>query len=373
MNRRVTLRDIAVKSGFKRSTVSAALKGDPGVKSATRELIMRIAQELGYRPDPMLKALSVYRQAVKPANYRATLAWFSNTDAPQIYRTDYVFKRYVEGARARAEQLGYTIEEFTLRAPKMTPKRIEGILKARGINGIFVAPQPASRVKMRISFNWSQFHAVAFGFSLAWPPLHRVSAHHAGGAKLVVRKLLAMGYRRIGLVIDPHADKRVDGNWIGGYIANLAHRKLAPLIYLRPPHISEANLPRLKAWILKKKPEVLIAEWSPPLVEWLRKTCKLRVPEDIGVAGLNVLPDDTIYSGIDQREWEIGWNAADMLVNMINTHERGIPTVPHKLFIDGIWREGTTITRPLTSSTGLPYDGGKSAFYEKTPGWICRS
>jgi len=47
-----TVRLIAETCGYSRSSVSLALRGDPRLPEATREKILRVARELGYRPNP---------------------------------------------------------------------------------------------------------------------------------------------------------------------------------------------------------------------------------------------------------------------------------------------------------------------------------
>ena len=48
MGRRVTLKEIAQKTGFSINSVSHALKGKPDISEKTRELIVRTAREMGY-------------------------------------------------------------------------------------------------------------------------------------------------------------------------------------------------------------------------------------------------------------------------------------------------------------------------------------
>jgi len=349
MERRVTLRDIAEATGCHYSTVSLALRGDLRIQEQTREKILRTAQKLGYRPDPMVKALAVYREAIKPAIYHATLAWFSNARESQFH-PGYIFKHYVAGARTRAEELGYKLEEFVLHEPGMTLARLPKILQTRGISGILVAPQPPHRMLTGIHMDWTRFSAVAFGYSLAWPPIHLVSNHQYRAAKIAVRKLISLGYKRVALVVGEVSNGRVDGNWLGGYLTEILHKKLDPLVFLRTTKGSETLLedresPRLKAWLEKNKPDALIIDYSPPFIPWLKETCGLRVPEDIGVTSLNVQSDDMIHSGIDQNESEIGSAAVDLLVNMLHTNERGIPAISRRLLIEGTWRMGETVRR----------------------------
>src|SRR4051812_39344206 len=73
--RRVTVRDIAQKMGVSHVTVSYALRGLPRVSASMREKICQEAERLGYRPDPMLQALSSYRRLGRTPAIRAALAW----------------------------------------------------------------------------------------------------------------------------------------------------------------------------------------------------------------------------------------------------------------------------------------------------------
>jgi DNA-binding LacI/PurR family transcriptional regulator len=50
--------DVARKAGVDKSTVSLALSGSPKLPEATRSRIQRIAEELGYTPDPGLARLA---------------------------------------------------------------------------------------------------------------------------------------------------------------------------------------------------------------------------------------------------------------------------------------------------------------------------
>lgn len=55
---RIRMLDVARKAGVDKSTVSLALSGSPKLPEATRSRIQRIAEELGYTPDPGLARLA---------------------------------------------------------------------------------------------------------------------------------------------------------------------------------------------------------------------------------------------------------------------------------------------------------------------------
>jgi DNA-binding LacI/PurR family transcriptional regulator len=59
--RRVTIKDIAREAGVSKGAVSYALNDRPGLADATRERILRIADELGWRPNSAARSLSASR------------------------------------------------------------------------------------------------------------------------------------------------------------------------------------------------------------------------------------------------------------------------------------------------------------------------
>jgi DNA-binding LacI/PurR family transcriptional regulator len=59
--KRPTIADIARRAGVSTGAVSYALNGQPGVSPATRERILAIADEIGWRPNIAARALSVAR------------------------------------------------------------------------------------------------------------------------------------------------------------------------------------------------------------------------------------------------------------------------------------------------------------------------
>src|SRR5918911_2417298 len=59
--RRPTIADVARRAGVSPAAVSFAVNGRPGVSPATRERILEVAQELGWRPSASARALTEAR------------------------------------------------------------------------------------------------------------------------------------------------------------------------------------------------------------------------------------------------------------------------------------------------------------------------
>ena len=343
MNKRITVRDVAEKTGVHYSTVARALKNNTRVKEATRLKIQAVAREMGYAPDPMVSALSIYRSAMRRSVFHGTLAWFSNATGPMITPSAWLsIKNLAAGAREQAARMGYRIEEFPFLQAGMTPERYVQVLRARGIAGIIVGPQAPAHFDTEIRMDWSPFSCVALGPSVQWPPLHRVSNNQFRSIKIVVQELVALGYRRIGLYVEKQTHQRLDGAWLGGYMAEMTNQGL-PCPELLMDIITDIR--QVEDWIERNKLDAFIS--STGFYEFWLSKLKLRIPEDIGFASLHVL-EGTIQAGINQHDREIGRAVVNLLVGMMYRQEKGIPELSQRVFIDGTWQQGETVRRQNT-------------------------
>lgn len=73
----VTLRDIARELDVSHATVSLALRDHARISVETRLRVRMKADEMGYRQDPMLSALSHYRSARREIPRQTALAWIN--------------------------------------------------------------------------------------------------------------------------------------------------------------------------------------------------------------------------------------------------------------------------------------------------------
>ncbi|XHR29729.1 MAG: LacI family DNA-binding transcriptional regulator [Chthoniobacteraceae bacterium] len=334
MKKRVSIRDIAATLGLHHTTVSLALRDSPSLKPETKQKIQAAAVELGYRPDPMLTALAAYRQSKRPSSFHAVIAWINNwKDREAIFEVP-TYRAYYEGACETAQTLGYAVQEFWMHERGMTPARMQHILKARNISGLLLPPQPSPGATLH--FDFQDFPAITFGFSLQPSVLHLVTCHHSKALDLLMSHLVAKGYRRPGYCILDFTDSVVNYEWV------------SRLAYLYTKYPALVPIPRLTSlehgviakWIKKYKPDVLIGySFLLSQVEAL----SYRVPEDIGYASLAVDLADPHISGISQNDRFIGKIAVDLLVGMIHRGERGVPPIPIRTLIDSTWVEGETL------------------------------
>jgi LacI family transcriptional regulator len=338
--RRVTLRDIARVAGCHFTTVSLALRNHHGLPRETCERLQALATKLGYVPDPMLASFSSYRSALGPVGFRATLGWVTNYPGRNGWRQKKIFEDYFAGAEERALSLGYKLEEFWLREPGMTPARATQILRARGITGLIVAPQPEPA--MSVDLEWSQFSAVAIGYSLVKPSLHLVCVNQYRAMRHAMDELAAAGYRRPGMMMLQASDDRVDHNWTAGFL--VGQRALPAAGRVPPLLLTTWDEDRFRAWLARYRPDVVITkcEETLPALRRLKKS----VPRDLGVAFLTYVEPGGERSGINENPRLVGAAAVEYLTAMIHRNERGVPIQPQQLLINASWVPGCMLRRP---------------------------
>ena len=73
--RRVTTRDIAERLEISQAAVSLALRSSREISPALCKRVQETAENMGYRPDPLLSSLSHYRRSKTPMTVGQALAW----------------------------------------------------------------------------------------------------------------------------------------------------------------------------------------------------------------------------------------------------------------------------------------------------------
>lgn len=325
---------VARQVGVATSTVSKALRSDPTIPEATRRAIQQAAEELGYRPDPLVATLMARLHSRRRRNDPNHLAWIDLwTNAQEAARaTD--FRLMLRGAMRRADELGYQIEVHRAARAGFSPERLHGILVSRAQWGVIIPPVPMEFATYGLDLRG--LSAVTIGTSLHAPAMHRVAANLYQGAQLACRKLRERGFRRVGLVLAPSLHERVEGKWLGAY---LSEQLSWPAGDRLPPLLADRSGARLfHAWLDQERPDaILIAERD--VEDWLAARPSRRRPAPL-TAWLRTLEGMRPGSpAIDTRPEHMGAAAVELVVGQIHRNERGSPDSPNTLLLEGVWRE----------------------------------
>ena len=345
-----SIRAIARQVGVSPSTVSRALRGTGRISQSLREKIRKAAEKAGYQVHPLLaQAFSLARQP-RVTRYRESIAFimeYPMDDCPEFQ------KAIRAGAEQRANNLAYKLEDFLVTGRPSQHRKWSRIFRNRGIRGMIIMPRLEHR-QPRLCFEWEHFAAVEIGRTL-WSPLNLHRVEYAEYSKILetIHLLKKVGYRRIGMAIEPLQNQHQYGVYYAAYLLmqqKLPARQQIPILALDGGW-TEKNFYR---WMRQYKPDVLVVHRALEICLWLKKM-KLRVPEDISLFTTDIRDDDPLmaafgyqWSGMRRDYVTTGRRAVEVVSNLLEGGELGLVGNPTCWQIIGRWESGGTLGRPVT-------------------------
>ncbi|HTJ79856.1 MAG TPA: LacI family DNA-binding transcriptional regulator [Rariglobus sp.] len=351
----VTLKDVAKDVGLSVSCVARALKGRPDIPPATCKRVHEAADRLGYRPNPMLTALSAYRQANAPHEVRETLAFLTTRCDEKTWLASPETGDLLRGARQRAASLGYQLEYFNIGDTPDAHRQIARILKARGIRGILLRTFPLSVDEISLPFD--QFTCINLFSEPHSLKLPTVSSYHAQSMELALQKLLERGCRHPALVLNKAISRVIHHGWLMAFkvYAEKFEKISMHLVDDGPIDLSlldkwheEKSADRLDQWAKKCAIDTLIYGFSENLIPEAHKT-KEDASQHPLIVCMDLMDPDCGLAGIYQDRPQAGAMAVEWLQSMIMTAHIGVERKPTALMIPGIWKDGAHFhPRPQT-------------------------
>lgn len=346
---RVTQTDVARAAGVSRSAVSLALKGTNKLSPETRSRILAAIVQLGYVPDPLLSALSSYSAKQPAPSHKGTLVWLAQSVPHHPWREVHLFREFLHASQEHAKARGFTVEVMDVAEMGITWQRAGEIANARGVLGVFIGPHvhPGMRIE---AFPWERFSCVTFGHSIVWPPVHSVApAHYRSGLRLMW-ELRRRGYERVGLVIDPKQDERLDFSFGAAYRVGWTQffqGEPLPICHA----FNRSREAELIAWAKQHRIDAVISasgQTGDSLADH-----GYRIPEDVGMVCTSCVPEgEHPIAGIYTDPKRIGKIAVDLMVSMIQRGERGIPEYATRTLVDCLWLERSSV-RPVSPGAAL--------------------
>ncbi|PAD25212.1 hypothetical protein CHH62_13515 [Niallia circulans] len=183
MKMSVTIKDIAKSAGVSYSTVSKALRDSPLVKKPTKDLIMAVANELGYQPNIAARSL------VSKKSFTIGVVW------PTIEQT--VLSKLITTINKELEELSYT----TL----ISINEVESALKIFSryqVDAILVFDSSQSIVS-----SYSDVPIVMHGLANKQTPYPVIDVNRQKATYQAAQYLYKMGHRYISYIGDVEGDK----------------------------------------------------------------------------------------------------------------------------------------------------------------------
>ncbi|MBK1879726.1 LacI family DNA-binding transcriptional regulator [Pelagicoccus mobilis] len=208
---RAKQKDIAQRANVHISTVSLALSGSLKISYKTKQRILDIASDMGYKRDPNLDAFIQHRS--KRTSTRSQLSVGFIVDEKAAASPEFQdFKRSLD---QKSNELNIKTEFFTTNENARTTDRILDILNTRGITAILVYTQSeltGNRDK------WNQFSVIKIDSLSFMTEFDAIAPNYRHASRFAVDKLKKRGCRRIGLAIESEYSSLCDHQQEMGYL-----------------------------------------------------------------------------------------------------------------------------------------------------------
>lgn len=185
---KITINELARKSGVSPSTVSRALNDDPIISEETKRKVMQVAKELNYTPVKSRKG-SATRKRTKVIALMVTD--ISNPFFPEI----------VHGVEDLAFEFGYSVSLWNTREDIEREKQYIETLKASEMDGIILG---SSRIKEEQIREVAENDIPCVIINRIIEGIPSVFADYENGAYQATKYLINLGHERIALINGPN-------------------------------------------------------------------------------------------------------------------------------------------------------------------------
>ncbi|HLZ17389.1 MAG TPA: LacI family DNA-binding transcriptional regulator [Cyclobacteriaceae bacterium] len=323
----VTIKDIGRELGISPSTVSRALKDHPDISAETKKAVNQLAEKLNYQPNTV--ALNL-RQ--KKTNTIGVII-------PEIVH--FFFSTVISGIEDIAYQAGYNVilaqsnESYQREVTDMKAlfnSRVDGMLLSLS----------------RETTNFDHIESIiSKGVPIVFydrmynsPTSSKVIVDDYAGAKEAVLHMIDEGCKRIAILMDS-PNLKISTDRLKGYEDAQKERNISldkELILACPSGgFEEGKGAMLKALASPIPPDAIFATNDPMAMGAMMaiKEKGLKIPQDVAVVGFSnwffgELMEPSLTS-VDQPGFEMGQEAARMLIKQIELKDKGEPVLETKI------------------------------------------
>lgn len=270
----VTLKEVALRAGVSRSAVSRTFTDGASVSDKMRRKVEKAADDLGYSPNALASSLTTGRTKL--------IGLVSNNFHNPIFLE--VFDLFTRGLQDRG--LRPLLVNLT---HETDPANSVRMLRQYSVDGVVVASSTLPP-GFSMAFRDAGVPVVhSFGRYSSNPKVHVVGIDNVECGRMAARELVARGYRRVAFLGGPEAATSTQDRQMG-FLSELAlHPEIRTSHSFAHAYSFEAGRQEMAALLREEPAEAYFCGDDVLSIGALSAIADagLRVPEDIGIIGLN--------------------------------------------------------------------------------------
>jgi len=324
----IKIYDVAGSAGVSLATVSRVLNHPEKVKPATRERVLKIIKEKGYKPN---------------ANARGLASRKSTTVAivvPTLKRAS--ISEMIQGIDDSAKEYGYMIRLFVNDKPE-NEKDVWGNVIASSVDGILLMNNEMSPEVFEL-IQYTPVPVIFVNGISRRKTFGSVGINYEKCGYEITKQMLEKGNKKITFVTTIHP-YLVNELMVKGYLKAMEEYSLEPDI-IKTTGALEQNEKDFTEYLDKKTPEVLLAVRDSMAISFMNLAQKrgIKVPDELQVIGFQ----NTRYAQlsypkltcVDTPIYEIGNVAMSELTKLM---KEDVEQKPSHVIVDYkvVWRDST--------------------------------
>lgn len=321
---KVTIFDVAKASGVSSSAVSYALNGKPGVSAATREKVLRVAHELGWKPNGAAQSLA----QSKTRRIGLVLGY-----DPELLSVEPYMMGLISGLGAELEEHDYSMLVRLSVGEDDERAIMEDWIATGDIDGLLLTNLEIGDPRIELMKANPDVSTLAIADASLTAGLPTLSSDDAGACGMAVRHLVDLGHRNIARVAGPEE--------LGhSYIRDAAFSEITSEMGIRYRCLHTDYTPEAGADATKRllsvtpRPTAIIYDNDVMALagQSVANVLGVKVPDELSIISW----DDSFMcmaahpniTALNRNIVESGRMAASLLLKLINGEEVGIVEEP---------------------------------------------
>ena len=278
--RAITIDDVADRAGVSAKTVSRVLNNEPNVRATKREIVMKAARDLGYRPNPAARSLAGAKSFL--------LAHLHDNPVPEYVSA--VNTGIYEACRAQGY---FLLPEPVDRSRPDFLDRLQQFLMTSRADSVVLSPPLCDDERVISLLEDTETDYASLSPSEAREGVATVRMDDRLAAKDIVKHLISLGHTRIALISGPESGNAAAGRR-HGYVDALSEAGLEidHHAIITGDYSLRSGLEAARFLLARPKPPTAIFAANDDMAVGAMTAIMaagLSIPKDISVAGF----DDT--------------------------------------------------------------------------------